>query len=209
MVDFSAMLSPQAREALEKSRCEMARIYALPDRWLGEELLRLARRAREELPEALGSRDAQAGYDAALVWDVVPEISRRLGCRKLQADEGLWRGLREADGQMFRRYAGACLQNNSIAYWAERQKASCGAAALLSREVVNGNPVAIGVDRLYRASPVGLDQDDFIARQVREVSKLRGFAETAVWWPGMQVGPQRRYGREDREQKEKVEQERG
>lgn len=85
-IDWSALLSPQARVRLRATAIEMARLHALPDRWLGEEILKLARAVRLEFPEKLS--DPHGGtYEPNLVWQVVPELAKRLGATRLLPNE--------------------------------------------------------------------------------------------------------------------------
>jgi hypothetical protein len=65
---------------------EMERLRRLPDRWLAEERLRLARAARDAYPRELGNPSTMA-YAPMPVWNVIPEIARRLGATRLNRQE--------------------------------------------------------------------------------------------------------------------------
>lgn len=184
MVDFLKLLSPAQVQRLEKVRSEMRRIHGLPDRWLAEELLRLARRTREEFPDKL-SEPVHDTHDTSLVWEVGPEIARRLGAT-LRSDESRRGDVRYATGQELRTHAGSCLQYTSVWGWLDYKASSPSAAELLTHEIANGNPVAIALDRLYPVGAKDITGVDHIARSVGEVSKRRGFGNRTAWWPGMQ-----------------------
>lgn len=160
---------------------ELRRIYALPDRWLAEELLRLARHCRNEFPERLKAVDRNANYECSLVWDVVPEISKRLGSRSLTLNEASDPMVTGCDNSVLREYAGICLRFSALANWVDITHGA-SAAALLVRPVWLGNPVAIALDRL--APPdVGTPHQDLITRQMREWSRANGLIEMQSWRP--------------------------
>lgn len=184
-LDFSKLLSPAQRQRLLSVRREMERLYGVPDRWLAEELLRLARRAREEHPDELGEADGIT-YDNNFVWQVVPEIARRLGCGNVAANEArALKAMSLGDGAL-REYAGHYLKHCSVNYWLDAGAEKPLAMELLLHEVANGNPVAMALDRLCPAPEKGQDQDDYVARTVREISRRRGFVATAIWSPRLQ-----------------------
>lgn len=189
-LDFSRLLSPVQRKRLAATRMEMERVYRLSDRWLAEELLRLARRARDEYPDKLGYPDAMT-YEASLVWDLVPELAKRLGASTLLRGEACDWQMRQADNVELREIAGCFLANSSLGRWIDHKAEKPSAVELLGHEVANGNPVAMGLDRLCLAPVRGHDRNDYVARQVRDISTRRGFEETAEWSPTLQ-----RWGKE-------------
>lgn len=162
----------------------MKRLYGLNDRWLAEELLRLVRRVRQEHPDKLGTRGFDP-FDKWLVWDVAPEVARRLGARNLLAAESLdWR-VRAADGPKLRGIVGCCFALCSMRVLVDVSPHPT-AAYLLSCDVADGNPVSMAWDRLCPAPPVGEDSGDIVARRLRAVSRERGLDETAEWSPRLQ-----------------------
>ena len=86
---------------------------------------------------------------------------------------------------------GLFLDNSSLGRWIDHKCEKPSAAELLGHDVANGNPVAMALDRIIRAVERGSDRDDYVARQVREVSRRRGFDETPEMSPDLQ-----RWGKE-------------
>jgi len=185
ILEFSRLLSPAQLKRLAATRVEMERIYRLSDRWLAEELLRLARRAREEHPDKLACPDVMT-YEASFVWDLVPEVAKRLGASTFRREEARDWQMRDADVVELREIAGVFLLNSSLGRWIDHKAEKPSAVELLGHEVANGNPVAMALDRMCQAPARGNDRDDYVARQVREVSRRRGFEETAEWSPVLQ-----------------------
>ncbi len=191
----SIPLSPESRERIDATSREMKRLYALPDRWLGEELLRLARRARKEYPSLLGN-PCTSVYDPNFVWHVVPRIAKELGVKNLGPNENINPRVAQAEGQELRDLVGGYLKNLSLdklapeaaAVPADRSKPT--ACELLAHDFVNGNPVAIALDRLVPPPALGQDKNDWVARHTREVSRVRGHSPVmASWSPAFQAIP--------------------
>lgn len=194
-MDFSTLLTSAQVKRLAATRAEMERLYRLSDRWLAEELLRLARRARDEHAEKLGCPNAMT-YEASFVWDLAPEVAKRLGATTFRAEEARDWQMREADNAELREIAGAFFSNASLGRWIDHKAETPSAVELLGHEVANGNPVAMGLDRICRAPERGCDRHDYVARQIREVSRRRGFDETAEWSPVVQYWGSRGADRE-------------
>lgn len=191
-MDFKIHLSPEARRKLDAQRAELARLYQLPDRWLAEALLRLARKVRSGAAELFVERDRC--YETALVWNVIPEIAKRLG--KLN-DTAFMRGerddweLRRLDNKALRVTVGAYIKNTSQFYL--ERKGSIpedvkSAWELISHEAVNGNPIVIALDRVAPPS-LPLDPDDHLANQMYAINIQRGNPTEAVWRPDPSVLP--------------------
>lgn len=155
----------------------------MPDRWLAEELLRLVRQVREELPDQLKFANRGASHACSLVWDVVPEIARRLGSRSLTADEGRDPKVTDCDDDILRQYAGICLKFSTLSTLVE-QRCQESVTRLLVREISDGNPIAIALDRISLAGGI-TPRQDLIARQMREWSRANGLDEVAVWRPNL------------------------
>lgn len=181
---FKLILSPELRREQAMMTRELDRLYRLPDRWLGEELLKLARRAREENPGLLGRYEARS-YSDSFVWEVVPEVARRLGA-KLSPDESQSHEFRSLHATRLRQVVGTYLQNTSLRYGLDERQAygdRVPAIELLQHEFVNGNPVAFAMDRLAPPAPEGQDRDDWLARHIREVGRFVGGRPVACWSP--------------------------
>ncbi|MDE4914116.1 hypothetical protein PQI07_25940 [Methylobacterium sp. 092160098-2] len=185
-LDFSRLLSPEQQARLERKAATLARMHALPDRWLGRELAQLARRLRGSVPELASPVLDTDGYTKHLLWDVVPELARRLG-EPLEHNESKDIWLRTAEGEELRRDVANCLLNTS-AIWLMRivPEERQDDLAVLMNEAANGSPVALALDRLV---PPGHDSTDRLAASLREVSRARGHEAMPAWHPGLQLDP--------------------
>lgn len=158
---------------------EIDRIFALSDRWLGEEILRLCREIRAL---AVPTRHEEAGYNSFVLWDLIPEVAYRLGCR-LMVNESTDFDAKRASGQDFRDLVAMCMVNVATGYLSEAEtNLARNPIDILFRDAANGNPVAFALDRLVAPT---LTSTDRFARSIREVSRTRGFEETGKWSPGL------------------------
>jgi hypothetical protein len=190
-IDWSKLLTSAQIERLKRTGSEIARLYALPDRWLAAELLRLARALRQEFPDQLSDPYA-AAYEPSFVWHVVPETAKRLGAKVLLPNEAKLAEIVRLDGPEFRACVGIYLKHVSPHRWRPASdQAMPQPADILCHSIANGNPVAFAVDRLSPAPSHSEDREDWIARHVREISRARGFDETPYWSPGLQERPVR------------------
>lgn len=181
-------LPPHLKEKVDAEMTEMKRLYALPDRWLAEELLRLARTIRERTSYA--ARDPKGDtYNSSVVWDFVPEIAYRLG-GKLQLNESIDPQIKMAKGEDLRMYAAAFTIGVAEIYFrdARRGERLCP-VDILFHNYCNGSPIMMAVDRLAPPSP---ESEDSIARQIREIAAVRGHEPAAMWHPGLQEKVQKR-----------------
>jgi len=180
--NFATVLTPRQRARNEAFQREIERLFGLPDRWLAEELLRLARSCRRQYPNLLGD-PCGVVYDPNFVWHLVPEVAKRLGANHLEPNEGIrYAGISAPE---LRQCTGIYLQNVAIAEWdrARFEQERPNAAEILCHQVQNGNPVAFAVDRICAAPAAGEDRDDLTARLMREISRVRGFEPTPHWSP--------------------------
>jgi len=179
------LADPAQRMAAAAS--EMDRLYRLPDRWLAEELLRLARAARNAYPAQLGSPSTMY-YGPMFVWNVVPEVARRLGATRLNQQEATRCNIQGQSGAELRLTVASHLANANLG----SLPAGTGAlspAEILGHDICNGNPVAMAVDRFAEAPEAGHDMSDWLARSVRLASSRRGHAATPYWSPSLQHAP--------------------
>lgn len=182
-------MSEEARVRLDAVRREIGRLFLLSDRWLAEELLRLARRARAEFPDKLKDPHGIT-YEPNFVWHIVPEVAKRLGATRLLPNEASDADIVSLQPQEMRQAAGGYLQNMVLDRWGLLIKgATPTACEILNHSVANGNPVAFAIDRLAPPPEPGQDEYDYIARHVREISQARGHRETARWSPELQNDP--------------------
>ena len=175
MVNYENLLSEQSREKIRTTRVEVARLYALPNRWLAAEILRLARAAQKDL-RAEGFSPGDCVYDAAFAWNVLPELAKRLGATQFNQDERLDRSICGLSDSAFRFHAGYFIFNSST---------NAIRNSILSREVANGNPVVFALDRV--AVP---EQGDPIAVRLREIAHVRSVPFAGTWSPEFMGGNQ-------------------
>lgn len=174
---------------------ELARLFRLPDRWLAEELLKLARQARREAPECL-ENPADLNYDVNFVWQVIPEIARRLGATRLLANEATDPDVVRKSDRELREALGSYLTNHALDILDEKTRdpyrETATALGLISGDIANGNPVAFAMDRIAAPAPADTHQSDWLARYMREISRARfGDDRFAAWEPSFQQYPRR------------------
>jgi len=185
MSRLDSVIAPELRSRIEAERNEILRIYALPDRWLAAELLRLTRSIREATSYA--ERPETDTYNSTVLWDVIPEIARRLGATIQQNESTNWR-FRSLEGEKFREYVAVCIANVGTGYLKDaRLSTGIDPVAILFREVANGNPIIIGLDRLV---PPGNNSIDHAARHIREISRTRGHEVVSSWSPMLNNEPE-------------------
>jgi hypothetical protein len=184
--NFSDMLTEDEKERFAAEREELARLHGLPDRWLGEALLKLARQAREENPRLLRNPSGDS-YSPAFVWHVIPEVAKRLGCR-VDLNEARAPDIVSLSDRELRETVGHFLANATLNYGLD----ICDlhpldnkprAIDLLEHEACNGNPVAMAIDRICPPAPEGQDQDDRLARRIREAGRYVDGVQVAMWSP--------------------------
>jgi hypothetical protein len=135
---------------------ETERLCRLPDRWLAEELLRLARAARAAFPAQLGSPNAMS-YAPMLVWNVIPEVARRLGATRLNQQEAARCNIHgQSDGEL-RLTVASHLANARLGSLPMGANA-LSPAEILGHDISKGNPVAMAADRIGTASRLGVRQ---------------------------------------------------
>lgn len=187
---FKLVLSPELREKIDAEAREIERIYGLPDRWLAEELLRLVRAVRSRTEYASRRPDSDT-YNSTLLWDVIPEVARRLGGR-LGLNESADADIRRSEGEAFRNFVSICITNVSTGYLSEASRGELlDPVSILFHSFYNGNPVAIALDRVVPPAP---DSGDFLAKEMFTVSERRGHEPAPSWRPEFQETPARQFG---------------
>lgn len=185
-IDWSAILPPEQMLRHQRIRGEVDRLFGLPDRWLAEELLRLARRMRHDFPAELGNPHANS-YSPALVWHLVPEIARRLGATRLQPNEATHADISGLTDAELRQAVAVFLQHGSPGRWLQIQEADRPSAGdILGHDLANGNPIAIAMDRLAPPPEPGDIGEDWLARHIHDISIRRGHQPATGWHPGLQ-----------------------
>ncbi len=184
--DFLASMPPEKaaplRRRIAAHAAEMERLHGLPDRWLGEAVLKLARQIRSEVPDMASQTPDRRTTNGYLLWDAIPEMARRLGCAVTLNEAG--GGIRGASAWDLRLAVGHSMWGLSGGYLSEaaRPEADLCPVGLLTREVANGSPIAILLDRVAPPAP---GADDRCARHVREISTYRGLEPREAWDPTM------------------------
>lgn len=182
---FKLPISEELRQRIDAEHREMERLFALPDRWLAAELLRLVRDIRGRTKYAARSADTDT-YNSVLLWDVIPELARRLGAT-LELNESTDYSITRLEGEMFRDFVASCLGNVSTSYMAQAKTGRLlEPVSVLFHSVPNGNPVAMALDRLVPPSPDCLDR---LSQEIRSVSLARGLDGQSSWTPEMQHYP--------------------
>jgi hypothetical protein len=169
-------------------RQEVERLYALPDRWLGEELLRL-------LDRALNKQEAGMGLSAV---QAIQAIARRLGASAGKG--GLFdEYLDDMDPETFRQHVADDLLLDRIGSGPEMDlsgEASLSAAALLMADPILGNPVVFALDRICPPPPKGQEGREILAWETRMMSHAHCDREFAAWTPDVQMKPEDEIDRE-------------
>lgn len=179
---FKLKLSDELQAKIDAEAREIGRIYALPDRWLAAELIRLTRLVRSRTPYA-ARRPENDTYNSTLLWDVIPEVARRLGA-PIELNESADANIRRSEGEVFREFVAACVTNASIGYLKDAERGELlDPVAILFHSFHNGNPIAVALDRIVPPTP---ESQDAFSRGVREVSHARGHGELCAWEPRLQ-----------------------
>ena len=180
---FRLEVSPEFTAQIEAEAREIERLWNLSDRWLAENLLKLAHRAVALYPEHLRRIPARWDtYATTLVWDVVPEIAKRLGATAFRPQERHERVGALSDLEL-RNLLGMCIANSPTIEKAWLDVTSAPDPwLLLTHEVCNGNPVVFSMDRIL---PPSVENGDYAARMMRETSRARGFDVASAWRPSM------------------------
>lgn len=189
MVDFKNLMTPVQRAYYERIDVEIVRLFNLPTRFLARALITHARDARARHPDFL-SLNHHGGNEtvSTLVWDIIPEISYRLGERSEIPGERR-PDVRAMTDARFRIHAGFVIMScANIVFNDERRirdPNDIDPAEVLTHDVANGNPVAFALDRVVPAH--SYDKEDVLSRYTFEVSENRGFQPPYLMWePEMQ-----------------------
>lgn len=189
MVEFKSLMSPPQRAYYERVDQEIARLFCLSNRFLARALIGHARDARVWHPDflALGAGPGTRNV-STLVWDIIPEISHRLGEGTMLSGERSLRVRGMSNGE-FRIYAGQLIMscaNIILDDWKRvRNHQAIDPLEVLTHDVANGNPVAFALDRVAPAR--SSDQKDPLSCYTREISENRGFQPPFLMWtPEMQ-----------------------
>lgn len=157
---------------------EVERLYGLSNRWLAQALLTLSRTARRAAP-ALRPDDTR--LDSRLVWDITPEIARRLGATRFLPLEA-HADFAQMSLRNLRSRLAECL------CFTGQYRASGTAWALLTLPAEKGNVVAFALDRLCAMTDyVPDDSDDLLCRSVATACLLQQKPLSTAWRPDIRL----------------------
>lgn len=184
---------PEVEERILSERGEIRRLFALPDRELGEALLNLARDARADQRDLMARHGEHEGnvYDTTTFWHLVPEIAKRLGA-EVTPPEATNPDINSCDGPSLRQCA-YHMYANTLSRTSEGKRTF--ALNVLLNDAANGNPIAFALDRIC---PPTDDPEDRFATYSREINGNRGLGPVPYWSPALQdaatrpIGPKTR-----------------
>ena len=188
-IDFRRMMTQDARDSADATRREFDRMRALPNRFLAREIAKLARDCRAQCiaggDDHMADRD-HGTYNLGLLWDVLPELAKRLGETEFLPGERQDYGTPTTD-QEFRDLVASYLRHSCIGNRHGYREAGpdTNPARVLSSDVANGNIVAVALDRVC---PPTADSQDWFASYLREVGRARfgRDANVTAWTPAFQ-----------------------
>jgi hypothetical protein len=179
---FRLNLTPAQRAKIEAERAFAHDCYAADDIELGQMILKLSTDIRDAYPEEFAWGRSGDGYSGVLVWEVAPEIARRLGVFDFARGRRAYACQHDEDLAFRILTCNAIFGSRRTILRADGSSEDPPAWSLLQREPANGNPLAIGLDRVL---PPTEDPHDQLARRIAEISQTRGFARQTAWSPGM------------------------
>ncbi|MCS4089846.1 hypothetical protein [Rhizobium sp. BK176] len=156
------------------------RLYHLSDRFLARAIVGTARSARSVRQDGFAHHSVtrELRHAAALVWDIAPEIARRLGESDIRAGEIRQQVRRVSDADL-RFWTWTCLQKTASAFVAAANGDRHEAWKLLLHDPSEGNPLFIALDRL---SPPENAHDDICARYIAARDRGRGWDNGRTMW---------------------------
>lgn len=158
---------------------EVARLYHLSDRFLGRAIIgtvRLARLARNDaFAHHLVPRELR--HAAALVWDIGPEIARRLGEGDIRCGE-IRPQVKAVSDANLRFWTWSCFQKTASAL-VEAEAGRCEAWRLLLNDPSEGNALFVALDRI---APPENAHDDICARYIAARDRNKGWGDGRTMW---------------------------
>ncbi|MCV9963778.1 hypothetical protein OIU34_18030 [Pararhizobium sp. BT-229] len=165
---------------------EVERLFYLSDRFLGRAIIGAARAARSIRGDGFAHHRVprELRHAAALVWDIGPEIARRLGETDIRPAE-IRPQVRAVSDANLRFWTWRCFQKTTIAFLEPAADTGRHSAwKLLLNDPSDGNPLFVALDRL---APPQNAQDDICARYIAARDRIRGSGDgRAMWSPGGQ-----------------------
>lgn len=165
---------------------EVERLFYLSDRFLGRAIIGAVRTARSIRPDGFAHHrvPGELRHAAALVWDIGPEIARRLGETDIRPSE-IRPQVRAVSDVNLRFWTWRCFQKTAVAFLnADSDAERYSAWQLLLNDPSDGNPLFVALDRL---APPRNAQDDICARYIAARDRIRGWGDgRAMWSPAGQ-----------------------
>ncbi len=184
MSKLSTLISPKLRIQIAQDRWDTLRLYHLKDLWLSSALLQLSRAARNALPELSSDPDRQT-YNTTLLWEIVPTLARSLAPNmKLESGERVSIELANLSPTEKRDHLYHYLKNTNLEIYGYSNRlgdefvSQKRALRMLGRDMANGNPICLAIDRLY--PPV--NTDDSLSRAMASISRARGHDPIQLSW---------------------------
>lgn len=158
---------------------EVARLYHLPDRFLGRAIVGAVRSARLARNDAFAHHRVprELRHAAALVWDIGPEIARRLGERDIRSGE-IRPQVKAVSDANLRFWTWTCFQKTASAF-VESVAVRSDAWRLLLNDPSEGNPLFVALDRI---APPENAYDDICARYIAARDRNRGWGDGRTMW---------------------------
>lgn len=175
-MDFRRLMGGKDRESADARRAEMARLFALPNRWMARELMALARVVASIV------RAKSPGHEQMRLFiEVVPEVAFRLGETEFLPSERP-QAVRCLSNASLRGLASSLIyMDHDLRIAAEsRMTRGFNAYYLIVNEPCNGNPITVALDRFAPADMADLDS---MAESVFRTSELRGHDPVFEWRP--------------------------
>jgi hypothetical protein len=179
---FRFDLTPAQRAHILAERRFARTCFTASDLELGRTILRLATDIREGYPDQFAWERRGDSYGGSLVWELAPEVARRLGVVDFRRGRRPYGCAGESALSLRIFVHNAIFGSRHGIQLPDGSAVDPDSWSLLQREPANGNPLAIGLDRV---APPTEDPSDQLARRIAEVSQTRGFDRQTAWSPAM------------------------
>jgi hypothetical protein len=163
---------------------EINRLYGHSDIDLARAILNHARHVRNVL--GMETRPEVDTYLSRLLLDVVPELAHRLGETIFLAEERD-RVIHRASDFDIRCWTWTCIRKMAKVEWVDAApKSRLNPWAVLTRDPVEGNPLAFAADRI--APITCYERLDGMSKHILAAAKARGVEEEVFMWSPSEPG---------------------
>lgn len=163
---------------------EINRLYGHSDIDLARAILNHTRQVRNVL--GIEARPEVDTYLSRLLLDVVPELAHRLGETIFLAEERD-RVIRRASDFDLRCWVWTCIRKMAKVDWVDAApKSKLNPWAVLTRDPVDGNPLAFAADRI--APITYYERLDGMSKHILAAAKARGVEEQVFMWSPGETG---------------------